>query len=192
MKLGIIGGAFDPVHYGHLTLGSNVMKKLFLDEVWLMPCYNHVFGKNIESFYHRYRMIELALDDINESRMKASNYEGRRGGASYTIDTVKGLLKENPNFEIYWIVGSDIIETLNKWKEPNELVKIAKLVIAPRSGKAPSYFPENSIFLKDSRTQDFSSTEIKKLLKEGKSIEGFTTKSVIGYIKENNLYSGMK
>lgn len=192
MKLGIIGGAFDPVHYGHLSLGKEVLEKLDIDEVWLLPCYNHVFGKKIESFHHRYRMIELALEEIGERRIKASDYEGRRGGNSYTIDTVKGLLSEYPDLEIYWIVGADIIETFDKWKEPEELVKIAKLVIIPRNGKLPKYIPENSILLKDSITQDFSSTEIKKLLNEGKSIEGFTTKNVIDYIRKNNLYSGMK
>ncbi len=192
MKLGIIGGAFDPIHYGHIEMGKEALIRLELEEVWLMPCYNHVFNKKIENFSHRYRMIELALNDVKENRMKVSDYEERRKGTSYTIDTVRGLLKENPDMEIYWIMGADVIETFNKWKEPNELVKLAKLVLIPRNNKKPTEIPENSILLEDIKVSDKSSTEIKKLLREGKSIEGLTTKSVIDYIKEHNLYSEMK
>lgn len=192
MKVGIIGGAFDPVHYGHLNLGKDVLSKLELEEVWFMPCYNHVFNKKIENFHHRYKMIELALNEVGEERMKVSDYEGNRKGASYTVDTVRGLLRENPKLQIYWVMGADVIETLDKWKEPYELVKLAKFVIFSRNGKKPSKTPENSIFLENSNTSNVSSTEIKRLLKEGKPIEGLTTSSVIKYIKENDLYSGMK
>ena len=124
--------------------------------------------------------------------MKVSDYEEKRKGTSYTIDTIRGLLKENSNLEIYWIVGADIMETFDKWKEPYEIVKLAKLVIFSRNGKEPCYTPENSIFLKKSKNLDLSSAQIKKLLKKDKSIEGLTPKPVIEYIKENNLYSTIK
>ncbi len=192
MKLGILGGAFDPIHYGHLETGKEALEKLNLEEVWFMPCYQHVFNKRIEDFSHRYKMVELALDCIGEKRMKVSDYEGKRKGISYTIDTVKNLLKENPDFEIYWIMGTDVIETFDKWERTDKLVKLAKLVIVTRNGKRPSIVPENSIVLDDLKISDESSTEIKRLLREGNSIEGLTPKPVIEYIKEHKLYSDMK
>ena len=190
MKIGIVGGAFDPIHYGHLEIGKEALQRLDLKEVWFMPCYKHVFNKKIEEFHHRYKMIELALNEVKEDGLKVSDYEGKRKGTSYTIETVRGLLKENPKFEIYWIMGDDVIESLDKWKEPDELVKLAKFVIISRNGK-PQKLPENSIFL-GQRISNISSTEIKELIREGKSIEGMTPKNVIEYIKENNLYSAIE
>ena len=188
MRVGIVGGSFDPIHYGHLEIAREVLDNIDVEEVWMMPCYKHVFGKKTESFEHRKNMIDLALEEFGESRIRVSDFENRRKGVSYTVDTVRGLLKEDPGMEIYWAVGSDIMESFEQWKEPYELIKLAKLVILSRNGNEPAYVPENSIYLRNSRIMNVSSTKIKKLLREGKPIDGLTPEPVIDYIRENGLY----
>lgn len=186
MRLGIVGGSFDPVQYAHLKM-AECMEDLELDEVWLMPCYSHAFEKRMESFEHRKNMIELALEELGNKRIKVSDFEKKRGIVSYTVDTIRDLKKELDS-EIYWAVGADIMDSFENWKEPEEIVKLSRLVIFPRNGKQPKKIPNNAIYMKDCNLPYLSSTEIRERLSRKETIKGMTPSPVIDYIRKNNLY----
>lgn len=185
MKVGVLGGSFNPVHYGHLYIAQKVLP--YVDEVWLMPCYHHPFGKENISFHHRYNMIKLALEELGNKRIKVSDFEKRKNKNSATIDTIKELEKTYHGCKFYWIIGSDVVSELKKWKNYRELMKKAKFLIVKRIGYEPEFIPKNSVYLKEVKTS-ISSSEIRDRIRRGESVDGFLPDKVISYIEKNNLY----
>lgn len=199
MKIGILGGSFNPIHYGHLILAENVRKEANLDKVIIMPAYASPFklNKKSASAQHRYQMVRLAVEG-NEG-LEASDFESASGRVSYTIDTMR-MLEEKLGSEcqLCFITGADSILEIERWKEPAELLRRYTFLVGGRPGYRDAELEEYAEYLRkeyraevrviDIPKADISSTEIRRRSMAGKSIRYLTPDSVAEYIKSNGLY----
>lgn len=135
MKIGILGGSFDPIHMGHLILGENVRDSLKLDKVIFIPTGINPFkgNRNTTSPTQRLEMIKLAIE--SNPHFTISTIEIEREGISYTIDTIKSLKGRYKEDDLYFIIGSDIIFQIEKWKDIQQLFKLCKFALVNRPGK---------------------------------------------------------
>jgi nicotinate-nucleotide adenylyltransferase len=187
VKIGILGGTFNPIHIGHLILAEEVREKLFLDKIIFMPAYlpPHKNNSHIIEAGHRYAMIQAAIKE--NPFFSVSDIEIKRQGRSYTIDTLRQLKKLYPEDELYFITGSDLLKYLDDWKDLSEIISMVKFVVATRPGyaleKIPSYIATVAI-----RAVDISAFEIRDAIKDNKSFRYLVPESVFTYITKNNLY----
>jgi len=200
MKIGVLGGTFNPVHNGHLLIAGVAKDALDLDVVYFIPAARTPLkdGTEILPARHRVEMVRLAISAF--SYFKLSEIEIDRPGPSYTVDTIAGL-RENigAQNEIYFIIGLDSLAQLPQWKEPGRLIKLCRLASVPRPGYS---LPEMTALEKaipglskrltvlDKPLTDISATEIRERVKKGLSITGLVPAPVAEYIKKNGLYLG--
>lgn len=187
MKTALYGGSFNPIHFGHLLSAKTVIEFFNYDKIVFIPASTPVHKDNSDyvSNLHRENMIKLAIE--NEKQFQYSDCELKRGGLSYTIDTVR-YYYENYNItdKIGVIIGDDLIEGLDKWKEIETLQSIADIICLQRDDiKKTSKFKIN--FIKN-RIFEISSKEIRDLLNNNKSINYLLPERVIDYINQNKLY----
>lgn len=128
MEIAILGGGFDPPHIGHALAALQIRELLNLDQVWLMPCFIHPFGKKLSSANHRFSMTKC----LEDKDIKISNFEIGNKKVSYTIDTLNSLSKKYKNDIFYWILSSEDLEDFQKWKNWKEIIKKYNLIIFPR------------------------------------------------------------
>jgi len=199
MKIAVLGGSFNPPHYGHLMVASEVLKRGF-DEVWLMPCFKHAEEKPEIPAKHRLAMTRIAVKTLQNKRIKASGLEIRfLKKTNYTADTVKLLKKRFPNDEFAWVFGSELVKNFPHWGKWNELRKALPLVIYPRPGfKKPSEKFLKSLNAKlvfvppDFKKSGISSTEVRKLLSEKNArVKKLVPPQVFLYLTKNGLYGWM-
>lgn len=185
MKIGILGGAFNPPHIGHLILAQDIFETLGLDKIFFIPTNvsPHKEPSEIDPV-KRLEMVKLAIAD--NKNFEVLDLEIKRKGVSFTIDTVREIKKRYPGDEIYLIVGSDLAKTLSSWKNYEELKKEVKIVVANRK----EYFLEDSdsYFMIDIRQIELSSSQIRELVKSKRNIEHLVKKNVAEYIQQHNLY----
>lgn len=181
MKIGIYGGSFDPIHQGHTNVAQYAIQDLTLDKLIFVPTNISPFKSKIKPVkaQDRLNMINLVLED----KMEVSDFEIKRGGVSYTIDTLKYFKHKYPNDELFLILGSDNLTKLDKWKNIDEISKLAQIVIFKRQKKINKINAKkfNAIIL-NNPIWDFSSTEFKKGYLD--SVDD----KVIDYIQAHGLY----
>lgn len=188
MKVGIFGGTFDPVHYGHLITAQSVIEKRNLDKLILIPSFISPLKQDEKhaSPEDRLEMLKLAVE--GNDQLEISDFEIRKENISYTIETVKYFLQKYNSIEL--IIGYDNLLVFDKWKEPNELVKICKVVVMKRitdlPDKSNKYFDKVTII--DTPVIEISATEIRKRIKEGLPVNYLLPGNVINYIKRKDLY----
>ncbi|MDD5166153.1 MAG: nicotinate-nucleotide adenylyltransferase [Candidatus Omnitrophica bacterium] len=187
MKIGILGGTFNPVHLGHLILAEEIREKLKLDKIIFVPTYlpPHKDNTDIAEARHRYTMVKLAIK--SNKFFLASDIEIKRDGRSYTIDTIKEFNKKYAKDELYFVIGSDLLKYLDEWKDLNEIIKMVKFIAATRPGyplqNLPAYISTVPI-----RAVDISGFEIRSAVKEGRSFRYLVPDSVFKYINRERLY----
>lgn len=198
MKIGLMGGTFNPIHLGHLFISEHIRMSANLDKVVFIPSGNppHKNSKEVISAKHRYNMVLLAIDD--NPYFEVSKIEIDRDGNSYTIDTIKELKSIHPEDEFYFIIGGDSLHELTKWKNAPELLKTITFIVIGRQGieekrnleKIEEYkkLYNASIHYLDAPLIEISSTRIRDNLKEGKSIKYMVDRKVEAYIKDHDLY----
>jgi len=190
-KIGVLGGTFDPIHLGHLVLAEQVKEKLRLDQVVFIPCFRQPLKTRhrLSPAKDRYQMTRLALE--GNSFFSVSDIELKRKGWSYTVDTLRELKNRYPSSRIYFLTGSDILSELSTWKDPEQIYRLAKVVIATRPGfdefDRRNRFAKKSIFVPITGI-DVSSSEIRRRVKKGKSIKYLVPSRVEDYIKKKKLY----
>jgi nicotinate-nucleotide adenylyltransferase len=137
MRLGILGGTFDPVHYGHLLLAECCREQCRLDAVWFLPAAvpPHKQGRELTRADWRIAMLELAI--AGHEAFAVCRYETDRGGVNYTADTLAHLQAEDPQRQLFFLLGADMLHDLPKWHEPVRICQIATLVPVRRAGEAP-------------------------------------------------------
>lgn len=184
MNIAVLGASFDPSHNGHLKIANNVLKSQKADKVILMPVNIHPFAKKLTKAYHRLKMAKM----LEGKNIEVSDLEIKRGKISYTIDTLNQLKKLYPKDLFVWIIGEDQIKNFTKWKDWQKIIKDFGLIVVPRDISHENQ--KNIIILnvKDFPPLDISSSEIKKRIKEGKSIKNLVPKVVENYIIRNKLY----
>jgi nicotinate-nucleotide adenylyltransferase len=187
VKVGILGGTFNPIHVGHLILAEEVREKLCLDKIIFMPAYlpPHKNNSHVIEAGHRYKMIQAAIKE--NPYFSVSDIEIKRKGRSYTIDTIRELKKLYPGDELYFITGSDLLKYLDDWKDLSQIISMVKFVVATRPGyaleKIPAYIATVAI-----RAVDISAFEIRDAIKDNKSFRYLVPESVFKYITKKNLY----
>ncbi len=195
-SVAIIGGSFDPIHYGHLLLGEQVGECYRLELVIFVP--NRISPlksqENISAAQDRYAMAELAVAD--NPRFAVCDCEIDRPGPSYSIDTIRALQQKlPPGVEILFVTGADAILELPEWREPDAILRESQVVAVRRPGfdlqrMSAVLGPQQAskIEVLDMPTMDISSTDIRQRVSLGRSIRYLTPPVVIDYIKQHSLY----
>lgn len=194
MRLGILGGTFDPIHLGHLLLAEQAREALELDRVLLMPAARppHKPDAPISPFADRLRMVALATSE--SLGLVASDLEQDEAVPSFTVATLRRLRMLEPEAELWLILGGDSLRDLPTWREPEEIVRLARLAVYPRPGEdATSAAPPaevlgaNATLLPGPRLL-LASTEIRARVMAGRSIRFLVPRAVERYIEERGLY----
>jgi nicotinate-nucleotide adenylyltransferase len=195
-KLGVFGGTFNPIHMAHLRLAEDVRESFNLGSVIFIPT-NNPPHKDIPKYIdpqHRLRMVELAVDGFEH--FQCDDIEIKRGGVSYTIDTV-GYLYESFEFEgkPYFLIGSDLANEIQTWKDIDMLIKRVHFIVLVRDGFPVSenkYFKNTTQHVTwdcfERRKIDITSSEIRRRVREGMNIRYLVPDKVLEYIKEKRLY----
>ena len=197
-RLGIMGGTFDPIHYGHLVTAEQAREALDLDLVLFMPAGRPAFklDEDVSDAEDRYAMTILAT--AANSAFDASRFEIDREGVTYTIDTLRALRAYYPdNVKLFFITGADAILDLATWHDAEGMAKLATFIAATRPGydidQARARLTNSGVAF-DVRYIEIpalaiSSTNIRERVSRGKSVRYLTSESVIGYIRKNGLYN---
>jgi len=178
MRVAFFGGSYNPPHVAHQLVSLYVLETALVDELWLVPCWKHPFDKALAPYAQRLRMCELAAAALGP-RARASDIEGRLGGESRTLLTIKALRKEHPDCEFHLVVGADIEAELPLWYGAEELLRTVPRIAVGRGG-----FVGGS----DVAMPAVSSTEVRRRLAAGQSVDGLLPRAVAEYIREHRLY----
>jgi nicotinate-nucleotide adenylyltransferase len=215
-KLGILGGTFNPIHYGHLAAAEEVRDRLNLDRVLFVPSFHppHKQEENVPSAAHRMEMVRIATSE-NET-FEPSDIEIQRGGKSFTIDTIEALKGTYPGAELFFITGIDSFLDIQTWSRWERLLSLCTFIVLSRPGycfadllKIDFLRPAEeqvreldrkqrvhveihagtfAVYLATIPLYDISSTDIRRRVKEGRSIKYLLPEAVETYIIKNKLY----
>ncbi|MBN3039909.1 MAG: nicotinate (nicotinamide) nucleotide adenylyltransferase [Candidatus Omnitrophica bacterium] len=189
MKIGILGGAFNPPHIGHLVLAQEALDKLNLDKIFFIPTnISPHKDNNIVDGLMRLEMLRLATAD--NKYFNCLDIEIRRLGPSYTIDTIRELKRAYPDDEFFLIIGSDLANSFSTWKDFQQIKKQVKIVAALRKDY-PLLDPADFIPIEITHLE-ISSSKIRDLIYNNSSARYLLRDEVLSYIKEHNLYSEVK
>lgn len=189
MRLGIFGGSFDPIHLGHLILAEQCREQAQLDRVWFLPAARppHKLTQPLTPFHHRLEMVELAI--AGYPPFAVSTLERDRPGPSFTADTLRQLREEHREDELFLILGSDSVEDLPKWYQPETIAALATLLIVGRPGTTaavpPSGFRWQSI---TSPLIEIASSDLRLRVARGQSIRYQVPRAVEAYVEQHLLY----
>jgi nicotinate-nucleotide adenylyltransferase len=198
MKLGVLGGTFDPVHNGHLMIAEAALSQASLSEVLFIPAGRPRFKdeESVTAARHRLRMVELAI--LGKPAFRLSAMEIERGGVTYSVDTLRELKSGlRPPDELFFIMGWDSLANFPSWHRACELISLCRLIIVPRAG-----WPEpdmvlleqrlpglsQSLILLNSPVIEISSYDIRQRVRNGSDIRGLVPDAVADYIGEKELY----
>jgi nicotinate-nucleotide adenylyltransferase len=189
MKLGIYGGSFDPVHTGHLLVAQAAVEELGLDRLFFVPAAQSPFKADTKPAPDAARLQLLRLALAGKTNCEVDDQEIRRGGTSYTIDTLRDYASRFPGAELFYLIGADNAAKLNEWREAGELAKLTAFVVVPRPGGAEAHFstPFRGRVLKGFPF-GVSSSQIRARVQKGLSIEHLVPPAVAGAISAANLY----
>lgn len=200
MRLGLFGGSFDPVHYGHLLVAECCREQARLDEVWFVPAASppHKLDVELASGEARAEMLELATG--GHEAFRVCRIEIERGGVSYTVDTVQSIGQRHPEAELFLLMGSDTLHDLPNWREPSRILESATPLVAHRAASAAPDFtvlaplaPAERIaaiaaLRVDVPQIDLKSRELRARVAHGQSIRYRTPRAVEQYIAATGLY----
>lgn len=189
-KIGILGGCFDPIHYGHLLLMERAIEIAELDTVYLVPTYAPPHDKRpVAIYHHRGEMARLAVEDRGDG-VEVTNIEQILGTPSYTVNTVREFWEIlGDDNELFLIIGGDEYASFARWKDPHSIVEMAKLVVVNRSGSPiPAEVNPEFVPLVVEKVSEVSSTNIREALRGERSIRYMTPEPVREYIERFNLY----
>lgn len=195
MKTGLFGGTFDPIHNGHIKIAQSAKQRLELDRIIFIPSGDppHKTDKKVTEKHKRLAMVEAAL---SQTDILISDWEVRQDTKSYSVELIKHFQAEYPEDELYFIIGADSFRDLPTWWHYRELLAMCNLVVMARPDtdkqELLSRFEGTEIpprvFYLEGLLMDISSTQIRKMVAEGKDISHLVPQSVDFYIKNQGLY----
>ncbi len=199
MRLGIFGGTFDPVHNGHLLLAEQCREQCRLDQVWFIPAGvpPHKLQRTLAPGKARAEMLELAV--AGHDSLRVDRRELDRSDPCYTVETLAGLNSEDPTRELFFLMGADSLAEFSTWREPRRIVELAQLAVVNRGGAAVADAGPLRALLGETLTSrihfvtmtgvDVSSSDIRRRIREGKSIRYMVPRAVECYIETHGLYA---
>ena len=197
-RTGIMGGTFNPIHFGHLLLAETAYQQFGLDEVLIMPTKNPYYKNltNTATESDRVNMVRLAIEDNDHFRF--SDVELERDGTTYTVETLRNLTQTHPDHRYFFIMGADSLYHIESWKEPEEIVKMAVILVAGRDGGSSSSLKSQiayimnkydaDIRLLESPVLEISSHDLRRRVREKESIRYLLPERVREYIYEHGIY----
>ena len=195
MRIGVFGGTFDPPHVGHLILAADAFEALRLDKLIFVPARAQplkVERPAVANAAERLEMVRLAIGD--DARYAVDDTEISRDGLSFTVDTLEGLSERFEGAQLFLLLGEDSLGTFDRWKKPERIRELATLAVMYRarpgggSKHARPSLKRKGVETLSTRQVDVSSTEIRKRLRDGRSIRGFVPESVEKFIASRRLY----
>jgi len=191
-RTGVFGGSFDPPHVGHLIVAQDVVESLGLDRLLLVPAARspHKEAEAPAPADFRVRMLEAAVGD--HPKLEVSRIEVERGGTSYTVDTLQALRQASPADELFLLIGADQLRAFAAWRAPGEVARLAQLVVMARDGvSAEGAEPLLDVTYETVAVTrvDVSSTDIRRRLREGRSIRYLVPEAVRRIIEVERIYS---
>lgn len=190
-RIGVLGGSFDPVHNGHLSIAKSFLQSDLIDELWILLTPNppHKTDQALADYSHRLAMLRIAFEDFKNVRI--SDIEAHLPQPSYTIQTLKYLKQKYHDCEFYLCIGGDSLRDFTDWKNWEEIITLSELIVAQRPATKNS-IPDNKLLGKihfvDHEPVAISSTEIRERIKKGEDISEFVPKSILDIIQRKNLY----
>ena len=190
LRIGIMGGTFDPIHHGHLVAASEVQYAFGLHEVVFVPTWNQPFKKNrrVTPAEHRYLMTVIAT--APNPHFTVSRVDIDRGGTTYTIDTLHDVIAEYPGAELYFITGADALAQILTWKDNRKIFDLAHLVGVTRPGHVltDTGLPEDTVSLVEVPAMTISSTDCRSRVAQGIPVWYLVPDGVVQYIRKYGLY----
>lgn len=200
MRIGLLGGSFNPPHNGHLAMAMAAKGAHSLDEVWLLVAARppHKSADELADFKMRFEMARLAAQEL--PYLKASDIEARLPGVSYTYRTLEVIAEENPDALLFFIMGADTVPELATWKKPGRILELAAPVVIPRIGfsardvdRLRNVLSEKQLdALRESYLEmeavDISSTAVREGISRGVTVEHHVPRSVAEHIRRHKLY----
>ncbi|MFO0867700.1 MAG: nicotinate-nucleotide adenylyltransferase [Pirellulales bacterium] len=200
MRLGIYGGSFDPVHYGHLLLAECCREQCALDQVWFVPAYRSPHKRGGAQVEPRHRAAMLRLAVAGHPAFQVSTCELEREEVSYTVETLSAIRAARPDDQLFFLLGGDALSDFPQWREPRRIAALATLVAVHRSGSPPPDFRRLAEALGEDLSRelaghevempgvDFSSRDLRLRVAAGQSIRFRTPRAVEEYISQHGLY----
>jgi nicotinate-nucleotide adenylyltransferase len=195
-QIGILGGTFDPIHYGHLIIAEAAMDQLGLDRIEFLPANDppHKPEGSVSPARHRAAMVQTAIDPVDYFELNCIEME--RAGPSYTVDSLEQLVRERPQDSFWFIIGGDSLRDLPSWRSPERILELASLAVIDRPGAIydlaglEGLVPglRQRIALVEAPLIDISATLLRRRFAAGGSIRFQTPDSVIAYMTANGLY----
>lgn len=193
-RIGVFGGTFDPVHIGHLAAAVTVRHALDLDRVLLVVAaepWQKVGTRPIAPAEDRYAVVEAALEDLGDGRLEASRLELDRPGPSYMADTLAELTSQEPDAELFLIVGPEVAADLNAWVRPDDVCRLATLVVVTRPGVAASQPPPPPwrTLVVEVPALEVSSTDLRSRAASGHPLDVLVPPRAVHEIHRRGLYA---
>jgi nicotinate-nucleotide adenylyltransferase len=194
MRIGVYGGTFDPVHHGHLVLAEQVREQLRLDEVWWIPCQvsPHKTERPLTAGKLRFEMLQLAV--AGHAAFRALSVEIDRPGPSFTVETLSTLVAANPGHEWWLLLGADSLQDFPLWREPGQIVELARIAAVNRGGTSFSGVDDFRQRFGDRADVvqmpglDIAASDLRQRVAAGRSIRYLTPRAVEAYIAQHGLY----
>lgn len=191
VKIGFLGGSFDPVHFGHLMAAQDAYEQHHLDRLIFVPAAQAPLKPNDVQSTAEERMAMLREAIAWDKRFEISDVELRRGGVSYTIDSARHFRALHPHDDLYWIIGGDQLPKLRFWRDIEALAQLVEFIFLERPGfpvKARPDVPGLRLHRCDGHLLAISSTELRERTRRNLSLDYFVPHKAIVYIREHGLY----
>lgn len=191
MKIGLYFGSFNPVHHGHLIIANHIINTGLVDQLWMIVSPQNPFKTSqvLLNENHRLNLVKIAIE--GESKIKVNNIEFKLPKPSYTINTLTYLKEKYPKYQFSIIMGSDGFQNLQKWKNASVIIKEYPIIIYKRPGFAVTDNYGAATHIVDAPLLEISSTHIRKLIKENKSIRYLVPDAVKEEIELRNYYKSL-
>ena len=188
-RIGLFGGSFDPVHLGHLLVAQAAREELKLERIYFIPAAQSPFKPETKPTLAAERMKMLRMALAGNCSTEVDDQEIKRGGISYSIETVRDYAQRFPNAKIFYLIGADNVAALPKWREANELARLVEFLIIPRPGGVPAAIPApfRGTYL-NGFPLGVSSSQIRSRVQAGLTIEHLVPTAVAEAIRNNRLY----
>ncbi len=187
-RIGIFGGTFDPIHYGHLRIAESAAREMKLDRVIFVPSRRppHKNVRSLTKAWHRLAMVRRAIQGY--PKFSVSAIEVNRSGKSYSIDTIRHFRRLFPkSTKLFYMMGLDAFKGINQWKDVEEIQKQVELIVVNRPGFAKP-FKKSGLHFLERPVMDTSSSDVRRQLQAGKPKKGIVPTAVEQYIEEEELY----